>query len=204
MSLDVFGAPAALAQRPRDALLGHPDYLALDLGDRTAFIRRRALAELWRVAVDHAKRRPVEVAFLCMGRRTEDARGPYTVVDQFGLLALGSASSVQVTVVDKERVLRAWPSLDVVGWAHTHPGFGVFFSAFDRITCEDFGPDALNLVVDPIRAELGLAWGAEMMGSFAVRPSGRADRVGLSRWLHRREEVELWPMSMNASLAPTA
>ncbi len=205
MSTDLFGAPVVLAQRPRDALVGHADYLRFEHDGRTAFVRRGALHEMWLTATRHAKRKAVEVAFLCMGRRAEDALGPYTVLDQLGWLALGTATSVRVSAEDKERVLRAWPSLDVVGWAHTHPGFGVVFSVVDLVTCEDFGEAALNLVVDPLRRELGVARGGVMVGTYSVPRAGFVGRSAVSRWLRaKHEEVELWPISTNVSSAPTA
>ena len=55
---------------------------------------------------------------------------------------------------------RATPFLDagmrVVGWYHSHPGLGAFFSGTDRETQHAFfrQPYSLGLVVDPLRAEL--------------------------------------------------
>jgi proteasome lid subunit RPN8/RPN11 len=45
--------------------------------------------------------------------------------------------------------------LMVVGWYHSHPNLGVFFSGIDRATQSAFfnHPYALGLVVDPIRKE---------------------------------------------------
>ena len=43
----------------------------------------------------------------------------------------------------------------VVGWYHSHPGLGAFFSARDRRTQQAFFPHAFSLgwVVDPVRGE---------------------------------------------------
>jgi proteasome lid subunit RPN8/RPN11 len=43
----------------------------------------------------------------------------------------------------------------VVGWYHSHPNLGVFFSGVDRKTQKDFFTSAYNLglVIDPIRNE---------------------------------------------------
>lgn len=45
----------------------------------------------------------------------------------------------------------------LVGWQHTHPGFGVFLSAYDRFIHTHFfaEPWQVALVVDPRRQELG-------------------------------------------------
>jgi len=44
------------------------------------------------------------------------------------------------------------PDADIVGWYHTHPGFGVFFSSQDRFIQENFfsGPGQVGIVVDPV------------------------------------------------------
>jgi len=43
----------------------------------------------------------------------------------------------------------------VVGWYHSHPGFGAFFSSTDKKTQRDFfnQPYNIGLVVDPFRKE---------------------------------------------------
>jgi len=56
--------------------------------------------------------------------------------------------------VNKER-LAIYPDLDVVGWYHTHPGLGVFFSADDVVVQKAafVMPWHIALVVDPIRKQ---------------------------------------------------
>jgi len=43
----------------------------------------------------------------------------------------------------------------IVGWYHSHPNLGVFFSGIDRATQSAFFnyPYALGLVIDPIRRQ---------------------------------------------------
>jgi proteasome lid subunit RPN8/RPN11 len=50
-----------------------------------------------------------------------------------------------------------FPDLSVVGWHHTHPGFGVFLSGYDMFIHRHFfrAPWQVALVVDPQRQELG-------------------------------------------------
>lgn len=47
------------------------------------------------------------------------------------------------------------PGEAVVGWFHSHPGIGAFFSDTDRRTQADFFPHAFSLgwVIDPVRGE---------------------------------------------------
>jgi proteasome lid subunit RPN8/RPN11 len=48
--------------------------------------------------------------------------------------------------------------LRIVGWYHSHPGFGAFFSAQDRFIQQNFfaGAGQFGVVVDPIREELAI------------------------------------------------
>jgi proteasome lid subunit RPN8/RPN11 len=50
-----------------------------------------------------------------------------------------------------------FPGAAVVGWQHTHPGFGVFLSAHDLFIHRNFfsEPWQIAMVVDPRREELG-------------------------------------------------
>ena len=60
-----------------------------------------------------------------------------------------------------------WPGLDdgrrVVGWYHSHPDLGVFFSGTDRHTQRAFfsAPYSLGLVVDWVRRRSGVFTGAD-------------------------------------------
>ena len=55
--------------------------------------------------------------------------------------------------LDKE-----YPTLQIVGWYHTHPGFGVEFSAMDRFIHENFfsGPTQVAYLTDPLSGEISL------------------------------------------------
>jgi proteasome lid subunit RPN8/RPN11 len=52
---------------------------------------------------------------------------------------------------------RDYPSERIVGWYHTHPGFGLFLSEYDLFIHRNFFPDPrmLALVIDPLAGELG-------------------------------------------------
>jgi len=54
-------------------------------------------------------------------------------------------------------VRERFPDRSVVGWHHTHPGFGVFLSGYDLFIHRHFfrEPWQVALVVDPRRQELG-------------------------------------------------
>lgn len=50
-----------------------------------------------------------------------------------------------------------WPDQRIVGWYHSHPGFGIFLSEFDRFICDNFfsEPWQVAYVVDPISGDDG-------------------------------------------------
>ena len=54
-------------------------------------------------------------------------------------------------------VAERFPDQVVLGWHHTHPGFGIFLSAYDQFIHRNFfsEPWQIALVVDPRRQELG-------------------------------------------------
>jgi len=50
-----------------------------------------------------------------------------------------------------------YPDQDIVGWYHTHPGFGIFLSDYDAFIHRNFFPAAWQtaLVLDPLSGESG-------------------------------------------------
>jgi proteasome lid subunit RPN8/RPN11 len=60
------------------------------------------------------------------------------------------------SVINRERETN-FPGLQIVGWFHTHPGLGVFFSADDVVvhSAAFVMPWHVALVVDPLRGEAG-------------------------------------------------
>ncbi|MCK4323898.1 MAG: Mov34/MPN/PAD-1 family protein [Armatimonadetes bacterium] len=50
-----------------------------------------------------------------------------------------------------------YPDQDIVGWYHTHPGFGIFLSDYDTFIHRNFFPAAwqVALVLDPLSGESG-------------------------------------------------
>ncbi len=61
----------------------------------------------------------------------------------------------------KTQRLAQFPHLQVVGWYHTHPGFGVFLSRQDyslHNLAFDFYPWCVALVVDPVKDQMACFW----------------------------------------------
>ena len=81
---------------------------------------------------------------------------------------------------------RSHPDLDIVGWYHTHPDFGVFLSGHDLFIHNNFFAQKLQVayVVDPIRQTRGFfQWrnGSMSQVSGFYLSAERADRVALAR-----------------------
>jgi proteasome lid subunit RPN8/RPN11 len=89
---------------------------------------------------------------------------------------------------------RLFPDLDIVGWYHTHPDFGIFLSGHDLFIHEHFFAQPLQVayVVDPIRQTRGCFQWREGQ----VRPVGgfwltspRAERPELASFVNDLENL---------------
>lgn len=87
---------------------------------------------------------------------------------------------------------RLHPDLDIVGWYHTHPDFGIFLSSHDQFIHRHFFAQPLQIayVVDPIRQTRGFFhWRdgelAEVEGYYLF--ADRADRIALTRLVNDLE-----------------
>merc|ERR1719299_296584 len=104
---------------------------------------------------------PMEVMGLMLGEFIDD----YTVrvVDVFSMPQSGNSVSVEaVDPVFQTRMLDMLKQTQrpemVVGWYHSHPGFGCWFSGTDVNTQQSFeqlNPRAVGVVVDPIQSVKG-------------------------------------------------
>jgi proteasome lid subunit RPN8/RPN11 len=106
----------------------------------------------------------VELGGVLMGRQAIDGEGrPFVVVTdsiraQHYQATRGSFKFTHETWEQITRDRDQMPhSLRMVGWYHTHPGWGVFLSGMDDFICENFfaRPLDLALVLDPCRQEHG-------------------------------------------------
>lgn len=77
-----------------------------------------------------------------------------------------------------EKLDQDYPDLQIVGWYHSHPGFGVEFSRMDKFIQENFftGPTQFALVTDPLG------------GAVAIIINRKGGTVGVDRfWVDGRE-----------------
>jgi proteasome lid subunit RPN8/RPN11 len=115
-----------------------------------------------------------EVGGICMGmaRRTAEGRYAIEIVDTF--IAEHTISMPTRLTFTPETWSSVWRIAErdydeaagerVVGWYHTHPGFGIFLSSYDLFIHENFFPETwhIALVIDPHARTHGFfGWGAD-------------------------------------------
>jgi proteasome lid subunit RPN8/RPN11 len=137
-----------------------PGPRSADVALRVA-VERRANAEL----VAHAKESlEVEVCGVLIGQTCEDAEGVFVHIAAVIRGDAASEASTHVTFTQTtwntihETLERDYPKLKIVGWYHTHPGFGVEFSEMDLFIQKNFfpGPAQVALVTDPLTGAVAI------------------------------------------------
>ena len=142
----------------------------------------------------------VEVCGVLAGNVYRDSAGPYLRVDAAVRGEHSGNSTAQVTftaetwshiqgVMEKDHA-----DLRIVGWYHTHPGFGIFLSDMDLFIHGNFFnlPWQIALVYDPISGEDGL---------FIWR-EGKTDRVPY--FVEEDVEKEIVTMPVSAEITAAA
>lgn len=156
---------------------------------------------------EHARSAAVEVGGILVGEAYVDPVSGQYLVNVIGSLpaigAHGTGTYFKFTpeawnYISNQRAKR-FPDLVTIGWYHSHPGLGVFYSATDRASQEAFfhHPWNVGLVIDPISDDIGVFVGRSCMRgddcmvpysrvsnahfdpSLALAPSLRVDR---RRW----------------------
>ncbi len=124
-------------------------------------VERSAYAEL----VAHAKSSlKAEVCGVLAGQVCEDDEGCFVGVEAMIPGTAAGEGSAHVTFTQETwnaihaSLEREHPGLKIVGWYHTHPGFGVEFSEMDLFIQRNFfaGPAHLALVTDPLNGDVAI------------------------------------------------
>lgn len=151
-----------------------PDRPAVQKALRAHAIRIRVWEGALNKAREHARHHRQEVGGICVGtvgRGSKSGRWIVEVTDTFvAEHTFNQGASITFTVDTWSAANRvmdrdyAGGREHMVGWYHTHPGFGVFMSSYDRFVHENFftQPWHVALVIDPIRKREGFfVWNAE-------------------------------------------
>lgn len=147
--------------------LGFVDAIRLIMnrgGMPMVMLRADAATQVWQ----HARSQSVELGGLLIGRMFSDGAGQVRAVEIVHAVPSRSFHSTSVSLsmgalVWQEAAAYRSDNLHVVGWYHTHPNLGAFFSGTDRTTQRNFFKESysLGLVVDPIRNEEAWFVGAD-------------------------------------------
>lgn len=106
----------------------------------------------------------VEVCGVLIGNGYRDERGPFVYVEGSIRGEHAGSQLAQVTFTPEtwthiqDELDQKHPHLRIVGWYHTHPGFGVFLSPMDMFIHENFfnSAEQLALVYDPVGNDEGV------------------------------------------------
>jgi proteasome lid subunit RPN8/RPN11 len=116
-----------------------------------------------RIVAQVAEHPDLEVAGLLVGTVRTEANRVVTLVWDVAHATQLPATPIEVTMTHEawqEAIEQVWSRDDggeVVGWYHSHPGFGVFMSTADRFIASHFfaQPGYVSLVYDNKRREVG-------------------------------------------------
>jgi proteasome lid subunit RPN8/RPN11 len=133
-----------------------------------------------------------ELCGVLLGRVFRDDAGPFLEVEDWVRGEHARSDGAQVTFTHEtwdyihEEIRKRHPKEppDIVGWYHTHPGFGIFLSEMDLFIHSNFfsAPTQVALVLDPRTGEEGMFGWVE--GKVARLPGyfvGDAEKGGPAR-----------------------
>jgi proteasome lid subunit RPN8/RPN11 len=139
------------------------------------------------------------------GQFLDDQRRPFVVVSdslraEHYAATRGSFTFTHETWAEITRQREQLPDhLQMVGWYHTHPNWGVFLSGMDQFICSHFFARPLDvaLVIDPCRNETGwFVWRA------GVAEPVRTKGFYLFAHRHRLAELEFFAAGYNWPVTP--
>jgi len=195
------------ADRKRPVRRTFPGPTMLDVTLRVA-MDRSPYAEL----IAHAKESlDKEICGVLVGDVCEDDEGSFVHIKAIIRGDSAQQGSTHVTYTQEtwtaihKTMEERYRKLQIVGWYHSHPGYGVQFSEMDRFIQKNFfsGPTQLGLVIDPLGGDVSICVntdaGLENIGQFwvdgreqrcqlpaAVSSSGAASSVPASAELQQR------------------
>jgi proteasome lid subunit RPN8/RPN11 len=114
---------------------------------------------------EHGRTTPdIEVCGVLVGRVYHDDAGPYLHVEasirgeHAGNLAAQVTFTAETWAHIQAEMDRLYPDKRILGWYHTHPGFGIFLSDMDRFIHDNFFnlPWQVAYVYDPRSGEDGM------------------------------------------------
>ncbi len=170
--------------------------------DASAPLRVNVSRRAWADLVAHAKESlEAEVCGVLAGEICEDERGTFVDVRAVirGEAAREARAHVTFTHETWNRIHatldKDYPDFRIVGWYHTHPGFGVEFSAMDRFIQENFfsGQTQIAFLSDPLSGDVSLCFNGDNGLEYATK-----------FWVDGREHAARSPMAAAAAQSEAA
>ncbi len=187
-------ATGAVWSRPLPALSGRRSALSIGVLGRECPIICLHEAILDRI-LEYSEESPdVETGGFLIGCRCRDKRMERDFLDVSSFLpATSTGSAIDSLTFTHEtwsrlhrEISEQFPESQIVGWHHTHPGFGIFLSRHDEFIHRHFFscPWHIALVVDPKKGEFGFfQWqGGELVNTgFLLIPASAKRKSGNAR-----------------------
>lgn len=131
-------------------------------------------------------RTDVEICGVIIGQGYRDERGPFIYVEGNIRGQHSDSKSAQVTFTGEtwnhihNELDTKYPDLQILGWYHTHPGFGIFLSGMDLFIHDNYfnAEHQLAFVYDPIGGDEGLfVWrdGSAIRDGYLIEPDVAED-----------------------------
>jgi proteasome lid subunit RPN8/RPN11 len=162
LEIEIAAADAGLESREEDPAQ-REELALLPLGKPTHDPRWLVAFACLKQILAHGQRfNDTEIGGVLLGRIWRSPRGRVTEVAE-SLPAVKTEAGLGHVTFSHEtwqeiynEMERRPPELRIVGWYHSHPGFGVFYSEHDRFIQRHFfsGEGQLGIVVDPQRSAL--------------------------------------------------
>jgi len=143
--------------------------------------------DAYAAVVSHAKESlDKEICGVLAGKVCEDEDGAFITVEAAVRGTAAKQANTHVTFTQEtwntihKTMDKDYPKLSIVGWYHSHPGFGVEFSDMDLFIQKNFfrSPTQLGMVTDPLGGDVAMivetAGGIEYIQKFWV--DGREHR----------------------------
>jgi len=178
-------------------------------GELPIFVDLDVLADMEQHALSDTA---VELGGVLLGNRHIDPNGqPFVTITeclraQHYESTQGSFKFTHETwsAITRERQ-RFPPELQMVGWYHTHPGWGVFLSGMDLFICDHFFSQKLDVayVIDPCRGDRGMfQWIDD--GSENRNQMRRTGGFFVTASRFRAAELEYYVGELSAAMSPTS
>lgn len=148
-----------------------------------------------------------EVGGVLVGRLGRGGDGPLVTAAIAALSADERGASLTFTQDTWEQIHRSMtvshPHDEIVGWYHSHPGFGVYLSEPDVFIHRHFfgDPSQVALVIDPLQGSEGVfGWKGDELTCWYERPTQRA-ASGAEPSAHRAPLFDGLPLAALACAA---